>query len=111
MRFSLITVLWLAPSMALAQTPPPDDLFGPANPQMNGPPMTYRSVFGKQPPSPAEASWRAANDEVGRLGGHIGSLRESEDTPAAGTPAASDHDVNGAANAAASPRTHSHDHK
>lgn len=87
MRSNLIAALWLAPSMALAQPATQWDLFGPANPQMKGPPTTYQSVFEKQPPGPAEAPWRATNDEVGRLGGHAGSLRESEDTPA-GTPAA-----------------------
>jgi hypothetical protein len=108
MRSILIAVLWLAPSMALAQAAGPSDLFGPANPQMKGPPTSYHSVFGK-PSSGAEATpWRAANDEVRRLGGHVGSLRESEDTPAA---APSGHDMHGAANAAPSQRMHPHDHK
>lgn len=93
--------------MALAQTAPQSDLFGPVNPQMKGPPTTYQSVFGKQPSSPDDSPWRAANDEAGRLGGHIGQLRES-DTPVA-SPAG--HDMQGAADAAPSQRTHSHDHK
>jgi hypothetical protein len=107
MRFILIAVLWLAPSMALAQTANPADLFGPANPQMKGPPTTYQSVFGKQPTGPEEMPWRAANDEAARLGGHVGQLRASEE-PAA---AAGGHNMHGAANAAPSQRTHTHDHK
>ena len=107
MRFSLIAVLWLAPSMAFAQTATQPDLFGPANPQMKGPPTSYQSVFGKQSAAPEETPWRAANDEAGRLGGHVGQLRES------GEPAADPvgHNMHGAPSAAPSTRSQSHDHK
>lgn len=113
MRSTLIAVLWLAPSVALAQTASPSDLFGPTDPEMKGPPTAYQSVFGKQSSSPEETPWRAANDQVRRLGGHVGSLRESEDSPPTGTPAAapSAHDMHGAANAAPPQRMHPHDHK
>ena len=106
MRSTLIAVLWLAPSMALAQTATPDDLFGPANPRAKGPPTTYQSVFGQLPSDPEATSWRASNDDVGRLGGHVGQLRESDRPSASASP-----DSLGAADAAASPRTHNHDHK
>lgn len=112
MRFSLIAVLWLAPSMALAQTATPSDPFGPTNPQMKGPPTTYQSVFDTRSSGPEETPWRQANDEVGRLGGHVGQLRESEG-PAAGTSAAAPagHDMHGAANAVPSSRSQTHDHQ
>lgn len=108
MRSTLIAVLWLAPSIALAQAAPSADPFGPANPQMKGPPTTYRSVFGKPPLGPEATPWRAANDEAGRLGGHVGQLRESEGSPAA--PGAGQ-DTHGAADAAPSQRMHNHDPK
>jgi hypothetical protein len=108
MRSTLIAVLWLAPSLALAQAAPPADLFGPANPQMKGPPTTYQSVFGKPSSGPEETPWRDANDEAARLGGHVGQLRESDDTT---TASPSGRDTHGAANAAAPQRTHTHDHK
>lgn len=109
MRSTLIAVLWLAPSMALAQTANPADLFGPADPQMKGPPTTYQSVFEKQPPGPEESPWRAANDEAGRLGGHVGQLRESQEPAAAPAPAG--YGMHGSANAVPSPRSDPHDHK
>jgi hypothetical protein len=103
MRSTLIAVLWLAPSMALAQTATTIEQFGPANPQMKGPPTTYQSPFEKQPSGAEATPWRAANDEAGRLSGHIGQLGES-DQP-------TDHSMHGAANAASSPRMPTHDHK
>jgi hypothetical protein len=87
MRSLSIAVLWLAPSLALAQTQTPTDLFGPANPQLQGPPAAYRSVFDAPPPQGDEASWRRANDEAGRLRGHTGQLRESDEPPATPQPA------------------------
>jgi hypothetical protein len=87
MRSLPIAVLWLAPSLALAQTQTPADLFGPANPQLPGPPVTYRSVFDAAAPQSDEVSWRRANGEAGRLGGHAGQLRESNEPPAAPQPA------------------------
>ena len=82
MRFNLIAALWLAPSLALAQTAyGPTDPFGPANPQVKGPPTAYRSAFETKPQEADEVPWAAANKEVGRIGGHVGSLREDVATP------------------------------
>lgn len=105
MRSILIAVLWLAPSMALAQTAPESDLLGPASPNFKGPPTAYRSAFT---PSPAESEatpWRAANDQAARLGGHVGQLQDPEGNGSKG------HDMRGDANAAPSPRMNSHEHK
>jgi hypothetical protein len=86
MRFLSIAVLWLVPSLALAQTETPADLFGPANPQWQGPPAVYRSVFDAVPAQTDEISWRRANEEAGRLRGHAGQLRETDEAPAAPQP-------------------------
>jgi hypothetical protein len=63
MRSILIAVLWLTPSMALAQAPPDTDLLGPAGPHLNGPPTSDQSAFDKQPAEPEAAPWRAARAE------------------------------------------------
>lgn len=86
MRSLSIAVLWLVPSLALAQTETPADLFGPANPQWQGPPAAYRSVFDAAQPQADEVSWRRANDEAGRLRGHVGQLRDSNEPQAAPPP-------------------------
>lgn len=69
----------------------------PADPAARVPETAYRSAFegyrnhdlSKQTP------WRAANEDVGRIGGHVGILREQaahEKSPAAG---ARDKDADG----------------
>jgi len=46
----------------------------PADPQTATPPATYRSAYEGYRPLRDEkpASWRDANDEVARVGGHLG---------------------------------------
>lgn len=88
MRSLLIAVLWLAPTLALAQTAAPADSFGPANPHVKTPPATYRSAFGPHSAPADDVTWRQANDEAGRLRGHTGQLRESADTAPTPAPAA-----------------------
>ena len=65
----------LAASTAVAQTPARPD---PADPAARAPAPTYRSAFeGYKPARSGEPkSWREANDESARIGGHIGILRE-----------------------------------
>jgi hypothetical protein len=83
MRPFWIAALCLAPSLALAQSETPADLFGPANPRNPGPTTVYRSVFDAPAPTTDDMPWRQANDEAGRLRGHAGQLRDTNETPAA----------------------------
>src|SRR5687767_8343176 len=70
-RIFLSAVLpFAALQAAVAQQPSAS----PADPQAAAPPAQYESVFSTYTPyqEPAAAPWRALNDEVGRVGGHIG---------------------------------------
>lgn len=108
MRSLSIAVLWLAPSLALAQTAPtPTELLGPANPALKGPPVTYRSAFDGRPAEPAETPWKDANDEVRRLGGHIGILQEDDTAPGGHA----GHSGEGAAAAASPQKPTGHHHE
>lgn len=51
----------------------------PSDPAAAVPPAGYESAFGDYAPhrEPEIASWRDLNDEAARIGGHIGSLRQS----------------------------------
>jgi hypothetical protein len=89
MRLLTIAALWLAPSLALAQTSPPADSFGPANPQIKSPPASFRSAFGPSAAPEDDATWRQANDEAGRLRGHSGQLRDTTEGAAPPSPAPS----------------------
>ena len=50
----------------------------PADAQARAPAVTYRSTLEdyRRLESEARMDWRGANEEVGRVGGHIGVLRE-----------------------------------
>ena len=52
----------------------------PADAKAKAPPVEYRSAFeGYKPYAEAElAPWRAVNEEVRRVGGHLGILRTSK---------------------------------
>ncbi len=65
----------MAAGTATAQTPPRPD---PADPAASVSAPAYRSAFeGYKPIDDAKPkSWREANDETARVGGHIGILRE-----------------------------------
>ncbi len=65
----------LAAGNATAQTPARPD---PADPAARTPAPTYRSAFEgyKRIESAEPKSWREANDETARIGGHLGILRE-----------------------------------
>lgn len=84
-------VLWGPLAGAQQRTGPRLD---PADPAAKVPPATYRSSFADYRPIGNEAvgDWRAANDEVGRIGGWREYLREAqapEGNPSGGKPAAS----------------------
>ena len=59
---------------AAAQEKRPD----PKDPKAKAPPVEYRSAFeGYRPHAEPEiAPWRALNEEVGRVGGHLGIMRK-----------------------------------
>jgi hypothetical protein len=50
----------------------------PADPEARVPAATYRSAFDgyRRVEGEARKDWREANDEVRRVGGHLGILRE-----------------------------------
>lgn len=77
MRSRLIAALSLAPSLALAQTADPRNLFAPADPKLAGPSAGYSSPFNKVTDS-GEAGWPAANDTMRRLRGHRGHLEQGD---------------------------------
>lgn len=60
---------------AVAQNAPQPN---PADPKARVPPVEYRSAFAGYRPhaEPELAPWRAVNDEVGRIGGHVGMQRK-----------------------------------
>ena len=82
MRSGLTAVLWLVPTLVQAQTSDPRHLFGPTDPGLKGPAMTYSSGFDRSAAS-ADVEWKAANDEMRRLGGHMGHAKADEATDAA----------------------------
>lgn len=65
----------LAATQAVAQEGTRPD---PADPKAKAPAVEYRSVFEgyRAQGEPKRIPWREANDEVERVGGHIGILRE-----------------------------------
>jgi hypothetical protein len=66
----------------------------PADPKARVPSLEYRSAFTgyRSYAEPELAPWRAANDEVGRVGGHVGMHRQGGATkPAAKPPAHGEH--------------------
>ena len=61
-------IMWGALAMGVA---------GAAAAQGTPPPPEYRSAFADYRPykEPVIVDWRAANEEVGRVGGHLGIVR------------------------------------
>ena len=89
LRRTLAWVLLLGPLAALAQTGARPD---PTDPRLSTPTHAAESAFAgyrgfrDEPLTP----WREVNDEVRRLGGHAGHVRDAEPTkPAADKPASS----------------------
>lgn len=66
----------------------------PADAKAKAPPVEYRSAFEGYKPyaEPELAPWRAVNEDVRRVGGHIGMMRaQSRDKPQAKPPAHGGH--------------------
>lgn len=77
---------------AMAQNAPQPN---PADPKVRVPPQEYRSAFAGYRPyaEPEIAPWRSANDEAGRVGGHLGIVRGQREAakPAPKPPAHGEH--------------------
>ncbi|TAK88073.1 MAG: hypothetical protein EPO20_01160 [Betaproteobacteria bacterium] len=58
----------------------------PRDPKAPVPPLEYRSAFADYRPykEPEVAPWRDANEEVGRVGGHLGIVRGQQEAAKAG---------------------------
>ena len=73
---------------AMAQNAPQTD---PRDPKAPVHPAEYRSAFADYRPynEPEIANWRGVNEEVGRVGGHLGIVRGQHDAqkPASKPPA------------------------
>jgi hypothetical protein len=62
----------------------------PADAQAKAPPVEYRSAFESYRPyaEPELASWRAVNEEVRNVGGHVGLMRgQGQEKPPTKPPA------------------------
>jgi hypothetical protein len=65
---------------------------GPSDANAPIPASTYESAFKNYKPAadeqePPDKRWRAANDEVRKLGGHAGHVEDNSTAPSARTPA------------------------
>jgi len=86
MKNAFIAVIAFAAHAPLAAEQPAAARTDPANPEVSVPAIRYDSAFDgyrgyRQTPI---APWRDVNDEVARVGGHLGILRAGRD---AGAPA------------------------
>ena len=72
-----------AAATAEAQQPQRPD---PADPKARAPAIEHRSAFEgyRRYAEPELAGWREMNQEVGRVGGHLGIVREQSRPPKAG---------------------------
>ncbi len=72
--------LCLAASPALAQSASDRfrQQFDPGDPAVKSAPVEYRSVFGSETPKQPDITWPAANEEMSKLRGHAGHIREAE---------------------------------
>lgn len=92
MQFRLKMLLYcaalVAPLTAAAQKPAANA--GPADPGVAVPPVKYESALAGYSPWRDEkpAPWREVNDEVARIGGHIGIMRGAARSGAAPGPEA-----------------------
>ncbi len=70
--------LCLAASPALAQSTSDRfrQQFDPGDPAVRNAPVEYRSVFGNEPPKQPDIAWPTANEEMSKLRGHAGHIRE-----------------------------------
>ncbi len=85
-------------SSAAAQTANKDgsSILDPGDPSIKGSPLKYSPIplLTSRPAGEPEITWRGANDEMSRIGGHAGQLRDGTppsaptETPPAPTAAA-----------------------
>jgi hypothetical protein len=75
--------------LAAAQQPRP----APADPKAKVPAVEHRSAFEsyRRHTEPEVSGWREMNDEVGRIGGHVGMHRQGTAKPGAKPPAEAGH--------------------
>lgn len=100
-----IAILAALPSIVAAQDrPKPDEANAPTIPLQYDSAFAAYQAAGDLALTP-DKNWRAVNDQVGRLGGHMGSIK---DAPATTAPAAvkSTPEVQQTAPAPASPHLH-----
>lgn len=83
---------------------------GPADPTVGAPAPVYRSAFDGIEPMKDEApiAWTAANEEMRRLGGHVGHSQAERDPHAAHRTGAAQADAPVAAPTSGQPAGHKH---
>ncbi|MSO89242.1 MAG: hypothetical protein EXQ89_04640 [Rhodospirillaceae bacterium] len=83
-RMRVWTIFLAAAASAGCVAGLPAPMRDPVSPQAAAPAYRHESVFSTYRPAPDQGlgSWRAANDEMWRLGGHMGHI---DDLPAAET--------------------------
>ena len=76
-----LSLAFFASAAAAQQIARPD----PADPSARSPKPVYRSAFAAYRPwaETEVARWRESNEEVGRLGGHVGHAGRAKPKPAA----------------------------
>lgn len=74
-----LLLAFFASAAAAQQSARPD----PADPSARSPKPVYQSAFADYRPwaEPEVARWRELNDEVGRLGGHVGHAGRAKPAP------------------------------
>ena len=77
MKRAILLLLAVAAGAAFAESGGADD---PRAPQSKVPPPTYQSAFEDYRPYREQepASWRKVNEEVARVGGHVGVMKHAE---------------------------------
>ena len=100
-KYLAITALALLPFLANAQQKQPQP--GPTDADAPITAFTYESAFKNYRTTPEESEtpdkvWRSVNDEVGRLGGHGGHMKDDDGEAASPAPEETASPQGGAAN-------------
>jgi hypothetical protein len=79
-----VLAMCLAASGAMAQSNSENlrKPFDPGDPGIKGAAVDYRSVFGGDEKPQPETTWPQANQDMSRLKGHAGHIRDGEPEPA-----------------------------